>query len=165
MPRFDANIPQDVAQELARLPLQRVDTVEDLRAITFTRGLAALMVCSSILPRIAFKNDQRTGSLRVDALAERIADYGYQPRDPIICRIGRRGKWVVIDGGHRLTAIARQQDIGWRGLARRLLRWLGLAAPAWLARRLQPPHFDVYFILFTSERRLELAARDPLPPA
>ena len=165
MKRFDANIPQDVAQELARLPLQRVDTVQDLRAIAFTRGLAAVMVSSSVLPRIAFKNHQRTGSLRVEALAERIADYGYQPRDPIICRIGRRGKWVVVDGGHRLSALARQQDIGWRGLARRVLRRLGLAAPAWLAPTLEPPHFDVYFILFTSERSLELATRDPLPAA
>ena len=85
--------------------MQRVRTAEDLDQIRFDDGVAALEVAPALLTHLAFRNDERLDSPRLRRVIRSIRDHGYQPTDPIIARVGRLGRWVVIDGGHRITAL------------------------------------------------------------
>lgn len=117
--------------------VQVIRKLSDLGSIEFDNGAAALEVKASLLPRIRFKNHKRGGGPRLDAVIRSIRDKGYQPMEPIIARIGRRGKWVVVDGGHRLTALRRLSGSLWSRLFGRDFGY-------------------VYFILFQGERSHEL---------
>jgi hypothetical protein len=135
---FDARFSADIVSRLAKLPLQHLGKARDLQAITFADGLATVSVDATLLRKIRFKNARRHDARRVAELRRRIAAHGYIPTTPVICRIGQKGKWVVVDGGHRLTALRqlygrnpryRLAQWAWR-LARRipvlsrLVRWL-----------------------------------------
>lgn len=104
----------------------------DLDRIPFVNGMAAVMIPARLLPKIQFTNDSRGDSPRLAALERSIRNNGYQPHDPIKVRIGRKGRWVVIDGGHRLTAVRHILREFWTNLFRRKVR-------------------DVYVVLFTTE--------------
>lgn len=84
--------------------VQYIATESDLDRIEFTDGLAAVEVPVELLPKLPLSNDQRSDGPRLDRLVQSIRDRGYVPTAPIICRIGMKGRWVVTDGGHRLTA-------------------------------------------------------------
>lgn len=129
------------AQPKAAAPnVQQVRSVEDLDRIVFTDGVAAVEAPAELLRSIRFKNAKRIDGPRLDAVIRSIRARGYSPVDPIIARIGQKGKWVVVDGGHRLTALRR---IG-RSLWSRLFgRTLG----------------NVYFLLFETDRSWTKAAR------
>lgn len=126
----------------------------DLDRIPFVNGMAAVMMPAKLLPKIQFRNDDRGASPRLAALERSIRNNGYQPHDPITVRIGRKGRWVVIDGGHRLTAVRHILGEFWTNLFRRKVR-------------------DLYVVLFTTEGswsdtknpgRLSLAmGDDPVP--
>ncbi|MEL6316064.1 MAG: ParB N-terminal domain-containing protein [Pseudomonadota bacterium] len=96
--------------------LQRVETEEDLEKIEFMDGLAAVEAPAALLDKIAFKNDRRLDSARLAAVEGSIRTRGYVPFDPVIARIGRKGRWVVVDGGHRLTAARRVMRAFWPNL-------------------------------------------------
>ena len=83
---------------------QRVTSVEDLANITFVDDMAEIEVPVEAIPHLPFKNDYRSDDPRLAAVRDRIRWFGYNNAQPIIVRIGRRGRWVVVDGGHRLTA-------------------------------------------------------------
>ena len=113
--------------------IQRIATPEDLERLTFTDGVAAVMAPVAMLDHISFKNDQREDSPRLARLERSIMQRGYVPLDPIIARIGQKGKWVVVDGGHRLTAARRISGSWWRNLFSKKVG-------------------DLYFLLFTGPR-------------
>ena len=109
----------------------RVRTEEDLDRIPFENGMAAVEVPAHLIDKLHLKNDERGDSLRLRALERSIRDRGFQTVEPITARIGRKGRWVVVDGGHRLTA------------ARHVMRefWANL-----FGQRVK----NFYFILFTN---------------
>ncbi|MEO1199396.1 MAG: ParB/RepB/Spo0J family partition protein [Pseudomonadota bacterium] len=112
--------------------IQRITTLEDIAAIEFTDGMAAVEVPFSVVEQIEFKNDHRSRSERMLKLERSIRSHGYTNTYPIIARIGRKGRWVIIDGGHRLTA------------ARRI-------AHEWLTNLVGPKVNSIYFLLFTTD--------------
>ena len=124
--------PSDTPAKVQKAPgVFRVRSEEDLEHIPFDRGMAAVEMPADLLERVRFKNDSRGESQRLHDLERSIRDRGYQPVEPIKARIGQNGKWVIVDGGHRLTA------------ARHVLRefWTNL-----LGRKVR----NLYFLLFTT---------------
>jgi hypothetical protein len=120
---------------LAHAPrTQRVATAADLDRIEFDEtGVAAVTLPADLLPSIPFKNAEREESPRLDRVRRSIAGRGYDPTEPIVVRVGQKGKWVVVDGGHRLTAV------------RRILG-------SWWARLWSKRIGDLYFLLFLTPR-------------
>jgi plastocyanin len=113
---------------------QRITRPEDLSTIVFSEeGMAAVMAPAELLDRIAFKNDQREESPRLAAVRRSIETHGYDPTQPIIVRVGQKGKWVVVDGGHRLTAVRQICGSWWK---RTFCKRIG----------------DLYFLLFLTPR-------------
>ncbi|MEM6488772.1 MAG: hypothetical protein AAF677_10990 [Pseudomonadota bacterium] len=113
-------------------PIQRIATVNDLYEIRFSAdGLAAVEVASALLDCLPLVGAERSGGPRLTALVELIRRRGFRSDDPIVCRIGMRGRWVLMDGGHRITAL-------------RILR------RDWLARLFGPRIDTLYFLLFTT---------------
>ena len=113
--------------------VQRLKTVEDIDDIVFEDGMAAVEVPVELLRHIEFKNDARGESPRLDAVEQSIRDRGYVPTDPIVARIGQKAKWIIIDGGHRLTAARAVAEEFWTNLLQRKVRTL-------------------YFLLYETER-------------
>jgi hypothetical protein len=120
--------------------IQHLRTADDIARIRFDDGMAAVMVPAEMLETIRFKNAEREDSPRLRAVIESIRRWGYRPRDPIICRIGQKGRWIVVDGGHRLTAARRVARAFWPNLFGRKVR-------------------DVYFLLFETPRSWRKTSR------
>ncbi|MEM8598029.1 MAG: ParB/Srx family N-terminal domain-containing protein [Pseudomonadota bacterium] len=113
-------------------PLQRLEAVNDLYDISFTvDGLAAVEVPFALLDSLPLVGAERGDGPRLTALLTTIRRTGFRPRDPIICRIGMKGRWVIVDGGHRVTAA--------RIVGRSFWSWL-------FGRRVE----RLYFLLFTT---------------
>lgn len=125
--------------------IQRVTTPEELERIVFTDGLAAVTMPVEMLAHISFKNDHRENSPRLERLERSIMQRGFVPLEPIVVRIGQKGKWVVVDGGHRLTAARRINASWWRNLFSKKVG-------------------DLYFLLFTGPRSWA-KVRDMAPEA
>ena len=96
----------------------------DLRRIRFQDGVALVEVPVELLRYIRFKNDKREGGERLRRVERSIRDQGYVPLEPIIARIGQKGRWVVVDGGHRLTAARRVAGEFWANLFGQKVRTL-----------------------------------------
>ncbi len=122
--------------------LFRVRTEHDLANIPFVDGMAAVEVDARLLDRINFKNDHRGDSPRLQALERAIRANGYQPVEPITARIGRKGRWVIVNGGHRLTAARNVMGEFWTNLRGPKVRTL-------------------YFVLFLNPNSF---SRTDLPP-
>ena len=150
----DISMPPELAARLARLPLQRIERKRDLKRIAFTDGFALILFDARLIPEIRFKNDARADAARVRRLARVIAARGYDSSQPVVCRIGQKGKWIVVDGGHRLSALRTLYRTRpcWR-LAAAIAR-LGEHSPRLrgLARRLSGGPVMVYAILFLGPR-------------
>jgi hypothetical protein len=110
--------------------LFRVRTAEDLEHIPFEDGMAAVEVPAHLLDKLELKNFERGQSPRLDALERSIRARGFQPVEPITARIGKKGRWVVVNGGHRLTAAKHVMREFWTNL-------------------FGPKVRSVYFVLFT----------------
>ncbi|SEA45370.1 ParB N-terminal domain-containing protein [Rubrimonas cliftonensis] len=159
----DSNIPPELYPVLAKLPMQYVMRRRDLGRIRFSADLAMVMVHEAVLPAIVFKNAERADGARLRRLMRLISARGYVPTAPIICRIGQKGKWIVVDGGHRLTALRLLREERWTTRLIWFFEFLG--TPAALVDRLrrwttsaQPM---VYFLLFTGPRSLSRVASTP----
>jgi len=87
--------------------VQWVETATDLDHLEFYQDMAEIEVPVAALDRLPFKNEDRGDSVRLDEVMRSIRRDGYNNADPIIVRLGRRGRWVIVDGGHRLTAARR----------------------------------------------------------
>ncbi len=94
----------------------RVRTEADLDRIPFENGVAAVEVPADLLDKLHLKNAHRGDSPRLDNLVKSIRSKGFRPVEPITARIGRKGRWVVINGGHRLTAARRVMRDFWANL-------------------------------------------------
>lgn len=112
--------------------LFRVRTVEDLDRIPFANGMAAVEVPAELLEHLELKHAERGDSERLQTLMRSIRSRGYEPIEPITARVGRRGRWIVINGGHRITAARRVMGEFWSNLFGKKIN-------------------SFYFILFTNE--------------
>lgn len=87
--------------------LTRLKTVDDIASIEFTDGVAEVEVPVELLDAIPLKHFERLDSPRLERILTAIRHNGYSSLEPIICRVGAMGNWVVVDGGHRITAAKR----------------------------------------------------------
>ncbi|MGB0661006.1 MAG: ParB N-terminal domain-containing protein [Mangrovicoccus sp.] len=94
----------------------RIHTVDDLARIPFENGMAAVEVPAELLDKLELKNEIRGDSARLRSLEKSIRSKGYRPIEPITARISKKGKWVVLNGGHRLTAARRILKEFWTNL-------------------------------------------------
>ncbi|MGF1551110.1 MAG: hypothetical protein ACFBWO_01250 [Paracoccaceae bacterium] len=94
------------AVEIAHAPpLQRVETVCDLHDIRFgAEGFASVEVPFELLDRLPLVGAERGPTPKLMALVALMRRRGFPADTPIVCRIGMKGRWVVLDGGHRITA-------------------------------------------------------------
>ncbi|CFW97993.1 protein of unknown function [Candidatus Filomicrobium marinum] len=93
---------------VGRIPkLTRIKSPRDIDGIEFVDGVAEVEVPIELLDQMPIKNYERLDSPRLNAVLQAIRREGYSSLDPIICRVGALGNWVVIDGGHRITAAKR----------------------------------------------------------
>lgn len=99
---------EKVAAAKRRIPgVQWVERAEDLDALEYYDEMAEIEVPVKALDLLPFKNEDRGESERLDAVMRSIRRHGYNNADPVIVRIGRRGRWVIVNGGHRVTAAKR----------------------------------------------------------
>lgn len=92
------------AERQATPEVQWVEKPEDLEHLVFVDDVAKIMVPIKAVDKLPFKNEFRGDSARYRTVLKSIRRHGYNNFDPIIVRLGRRGRWVIVDGGHRLTA-------------------------------------------------------------
>ncbi len=96
------------SRAIGRIPkLSRITRPEDLDEIEFVDGLAEVEVPVELLETVPLKHAERLNSPRLDRVVQSIRSEGYSSLEPIVCRVGALGNWVVIDGGHRITAAKR----------------------------------------------------------
>ena len=88
----------------------------DLGRIPFQNGIAAVEVPIEFVSDLPIRDFERGDSTRLAELERSIREKGWQPLEPIIVRVGRKGRWVVVDGGHRLTALFKLRKGIWRRL-------------------------------------------------
>ncbi|MEO1292148.1 MAG: ParB N-terminal domain-containing protein [Pseudomonadota bacterium] len=113
--------------------VQYIHNKEEIDGIVFKEGMAAVEVPVALLDELPLKNDRREVSDRLERLERSIRDRGYVPMEPIIARIGQKGRWIVIDGGHRITAARRIRNEFWTNLFGRKI-------------------YTLYFLLFETPR-------------
>lgn len=107
----------DAPEKTNRLPpLFRIEAEEDLRRIPFVDGMALVEVPARLLDRLSLKHGLRGPSQRLKALETSIRSKGFQPLEPIEIRIGKKGRWLVVNGGHRLTAARKVMGEFWSNL-------------------------------------------------
>lgn len=94
----------------------RVETEADLERIPFEDGMAAVEIPAHLLDHLELKHAERGDSPRLQNLLKSIRSKGFQPVEPVTARIGRRGRWIVINGGHRITAARRIMAEFWPNL-------------------------------------------------
>ncbi len=87
--------------------VQWVEKATDLDRIEFYDEMAEIEVPVWALDKLPFKNEDRGNSERLDTVMRSIRRHGYNNADPVIVRLGRRGRWVIVNGGHRVTAARR----------------------------------------------------------
>jgi hypothetical protein len=99
----------------------RVRDEADFQHIPFQNGMAAVEVPARLLDCIPMRDYERGDSPRLRAMIRSIRNKGFRPTEPIQVRIGRKGRWVVVDGGHRMTAARRVMRNLWdRLMGRRI---------------------------------------------
>lgn len=108
--------------ERAYPAVQWVESADDLGHITFDDDIAEIEVPIEAIDLIPFKNAWRGDSRRLRQVADSIRRNGYNNAEPIIVRLGRRGRWVIVDGGHRLTAAQKVAKEFWTNLFGRKVR-------------------------------------------
>ena len=109
--------------------IQYVKKLADLDTLLFVDDVAKIMVPVGLVDRLPFKNEFRGDSARYRDVLNAIRRHGYNNFDPIVVRLGRRGRWVIVDGGHRLMAAQKVSKEFLTNLFGRKVR-------------------DIYFVLF-----------------
>lgn len=105
---------------------QRLRRAEDADAIEFVDDVATVEVPIELLDTLPLKNADRSDSPRLRSVLRSIRRNGYDNFEPVRVRIGRRGRWVVHDGGHRLTAARRVARELLANLFRRKVRFVSV---------------------------------------
>jgi hypothetical protein len=101
------------------LKTQRITTPQDLADVRFENGVATVDVHVDHLDLLPLKNAERFDDDRLRTLVRRIRRYGYTSFDPVVAQVGRKGSWIVINGGHRLTAARKVAGEFWANLLHR----------------------------------------------
>lgn len=96
--------------------LFRIRSEEDFDRIPFENGMAAVEVPAHLIDKIEMRDFDRGDSARLTQIERSIRANGFRPVDPIQIRIGRKGRWVVVDGGHRMTAARHVMAEFWTNL-------------------------------------------------
>ncbi|MEM7621423.1 MAG: ParB N-terminal domain-containing protein [Pseudomonadota bacterium] len=104
--------------------VQRISKVDDIKNIEFHNEMALVEVPVSLLDKLPLKNDFRSNSSRLMKVLNAIRWNGYNNRDPVIARVGRAGRWVIEDGGHRLTAAKIVTREFWTNLLTRKIKYI-----------------------------------------
>lgn len=108
-----------------RVPAIRlIESPDDLADVEWYQDMTLVEIPVERLDAFPFKNDMREDDPRLQRIARAIRSDGYNNLSPIKIRIGRRGKWVVVDGGHRLTAARRVAREFWPNLFGRKVKTL-----------------------------------------
>ncbi len=102
--------------------VQLVRTAEDLAQIAFVDDVAEIEVPIEAIDLLPFKNEDRSDSERLRRVENAIRRLGYNNPDPVVVRLGRRGRWMIVNGGHRVTAARRVSREFWTNLFRRKVR-------------------------------------------
>jgi hypothetical protein len=105
-------------------PTQRLKQAEDAGAIEFVDDVANVEVPIEVLDQLPLKNADRSDGPRLRRVLRSIRRHGYDNFESVRVRIGRRGRWVVHDGGHRLTAARRVAGELMANLFRRKVRFV-----------------------------------------
>ena len=87
--------------------IQRITSAADFETIQFVDDMAMIEVPVECLDKLPIKNADRANSQRLRTVERAIRVRGYDSLQPVIARLGRRGRWVIVDGGHRVTAARR----------------------------------------------------------
>ena len=90
--------------------------IEDIPEIPYVNEMALVEVPVDLLEHVPLKNHERSESERLLRLERSIRNKGYSSIQPVIARVGRKGRWVVIDGGHRTTAAKKIAKEYWTNL-------------------------------------------------
>lgn len=106
------------------LDVQRLNSKDDLEKIEFYNEMALVEVPVELLDELPLKNDYRSDSDRLNSVLNAIRWNGYNNRDPIIARMGRAGRWVIEDGGHRLTAAQQVTHEFWTNLFTKKVKYI-----------------------------------------
>jgi hypothetical protein len=101
--------------------VQWVESASDLHNLQFHEEMAEIEVPVWAIDQLPFKNDDRGGE-RLEVVLRSIRRHGYNNAEPIIVRLGRRGRWVIVNGGHRLTAARRVSKEFFTNLFKRKVR-------------------------------------------
>jgi stage III sporulation protein SpoIIIAA len=96
--------------------VQWVQNLDDLSKVRFYNDMAEIEVPVSALESLPFKNEDRGESGRLEKVMQSIRRHGYNNFDPVIVRLGRRGRWVIVNGGHRVTAARKVAKEFWANL-------------------------------------------------
>ena len=106
------------------LDVQRISCADDLENLRFFNDMAAVEVPIELLGVLPLKNEARGNSERLEHVEEAIRRDGFDCLEPIVVRIGRRGRWVIENGGHRITAARSVSQEFWTNLWRQKVRYL-----------------------------------------
>lgn len=99
-------------------------SLADIPNIPFIDDTALVEVPADLLETIPLKNHVRENGPRLKAVVQSVQNNGYSSVSPIVARIGRRGRWVVLDGGHRITAAKKVMKQFWPNLFGKKVRTL-----------------------------------------
>lgn len=91
-------------------------SLDDIPKIPYVNDMALVEVPVDLLDEVPLKNHERSESERLLRLERSIRSHGYSSIQPVIARVGRKGRWVVIDGGHRITAARKVAREFWTNL-------------------------------------------------
>lgn len=102
--------------------VQVVRTPQDLANIEFYDDVAEIEVPIACLDMLPLKNEDRTEGDRLRRVENAIRHHGYNNLEPVVVRLGRRGRWVIVNGGHRITAARHVSREFWSNLFGRKVR-------------------------------------------
>ncbi len=88
----------------------------DIEDLEFIDGLAELRIPAKLLGKRPLKNHERGNRAGLCILLRPICVNSYSSIEPIVVRIGRRGRWVIVDSGHRLTTGTPVAGVIWTNL-------------------------------------------------
>lgn len=90
--------------------------IEDLKYITFVNGIAEVDVPARLLGSLPLIGAERPETERLHRLMRIIRRKGYGGAPRIVVQVDAQGQWLVIDGGHRITAARRIAREFWTNL-------------------------------------------------
>ncbi len=98
--------------------------IEDIAKIEYVDGVAEVDVPIELVGQLPLLGADRPDSPRLQRLMRAIRSEGYRGGPRIVVQVDREGRWLVIDGGHRITAARRVAKEFWSNLFGRKVKTL-----------------------------------------